>query len=161
MKSGFPSPGHDHAVCIADTLAHAEKTCDVRGVRLTPLRRRVLEVLAGSHAPIGAYEIVEQLKNMNESAPAMSVYRALDFLVGEGLAHRIESRNAFLACNRGHQSDEVVVFLLCERCSTVAEVTSGAVGRDLSKAASAVGFEAHAPVLEIRGLCGTCRGAPA
>jgi Fur family zinc uptake transcriptional regulator len=120
----------------------------------------VLEVLAASHAPVGAYDIVEQLKNTGESAPAMSVYRALDFLVGEGLAHRIESRNAFLACNRGHDSDEIVVFLLCERCSTVAEVTSGAVGRDLSKAANAVGFEAHAPVLEIKGLCETCRGAP-
>lgn len=161
MRSGFPSAGHDHAVCVAETLAHAEKTCDVRGVRLTPLRRRVLEVLAGGHAPVGAYDIVEQLKKFGESAPAMSVYRALDFLVGEGLAHRIESRNAFLACNRGHQSDDIVVFLLCERCSTVAEVTSGAVGRDLSKAASAVGFEAHAPVLEIKGLCETCRGVPA
>ncbi len=161
MKSGFPSPGHDHTVCVADTLAHAEKTCDIRGVRLTPLRRRVLEVLAGSHAPVGAYDIVERLKKSGEAAPAMSVYRALDFLVGEGLAHRIESRNAFLACNRGHDGEEIVVFLLCERCSTVAEVTSGAVGRDLSKAANAVGFEAHAPVLEIKGLCETCRVSPA
>ncbi len=161
MKSGFPSPGHDHALCVADTLTHAEKTCDVRGVRLTPLRRRVLGVLAASHAPVGAYDIVERLKKTGEAAPAMSVYRALDFLVGEGLAHRIESRNAFLACNRGHGGDEIVVFLLCERCSTVAEVTSSAVGRDLTKAASAVGFEAHAPVLEIKGLCEICRSPSA
>ena len=161
MKAAFPSPDHDHARCVAETLTHAEEVCDRSGRRLTPLRRRVLEALAESHSPIGAYDIVERLKRSREAAPAMSVYRALDFLVGEGLAHRIESRNAFLACNRGHQSDEVVVFLLCERCSTVAEVTSGAVGRDLSKAASAVGFEAHAPVLEIKGLCEACRGAPA
>jgi Fur family zinc uptake transcriptional regulator len=142
---------------VADTLTRAEEACDQSGRRLTPLRRRVLEVLAASHSPVGAYDIVERLKQASESAPAMSVYRALDFLVTEGLVHRIESRNAFLACNRGHGSDEVVVFLLCERCGIVAEVKSDAVGRDLSRAAGAVGFEAHAPVLEIKGLCATCR----
>ena len=157
MKAVFPSPDHDHARCVADTLTRAEEACDRSGRRLTPLRRRVLEALAESHAPIGAYDIVERLKRAREAVPAMSVYRALDFLVTEGLAHRIESQNAFLACNRGHDSDEVVVFLLCERCSTVAEVKSDAVGRDLARAAGAVGFEARTPVLEIKGLCENCR----
>jgi Fur family zinc uptake transcriptional regulator len=157
MKAVFPSPDHDHTRCVADTLTRAEEACDRSGRRLTPLRRRVLEALAESHSPIGAYEIVERLKRSREAAPAMSVYRALDFLVTEGLAHRIESRNAFLACNRGHDNDEVVVFLLCERCSTVAEVKSDAVGRDLARAAAAVGFEARTPVLEINGLCESCR----
>ena len=157
MKSAFPKPDHDHARCVADTLTRAEETCEESGRRLTPLRRRVLEELAESHSPVGAYEIVERLKKAGDSTPAMSVYRALDFLVTEGLAHRIESRNAFLACNRGHDAEEVVVFLLCERCGTVAEVTSGDVGRGLARAAGAVGFEAHAPVLEIKGLCDRCR----
>jgi len=157
MKSGFPAPGHDHAQCVADTLTRAEEACEESGRRLTPLRRRVLAALAESHAPLGAYEIVDRLKQSGDSAPAMSVYRALDFLVSEGLAHRIESRNAFLACNRGHDTEGVVVFLLCERCGTVAEVTSGAVGRDLARAASAVGFETSTPVLEIKGLCESCR----
>jgi Fur family transcriptional regulator, zinc uptake regulator len=157
MKAVFPSPDHDHARCVADTLTRAEEACDRSGRRLTPLRRRVLEVLAESHSPVGAYDIVERLKRAREAAPAMSVYRALDFLVTEGLAHRIESQNAFLACNRGHESDEVVVFLLCERCSTVAEVKSDAVGRELARAAGAVGFEPRTPVLEIKGLCESCR----
>jgi Fur family zinc uptake transcriptional regulator len=157
MKSAFPKPDHDHARCVADTLTRAEETCEESGRRLTPLRRRVLEELAESHSPVGAYNIVERLKQAGDSTPAMSVYRALDFLVTEGLAHRIESRNAFLACNRGHDSEEVVMFLLCERCGTVAEVTSGDVGRDLARAAGAVGFETHAPVLEIKGLCESCR----
>ena len=157
MKSGFPGPDHDHTRCVADTLTRAEEACDRSGRRLTPLRRRVLEALAESHSPIGAYDIVERLKRAREAVPAMSVYRALDFLVTEGLAHRIESQNAFLACNRGHDSDEVVVFLLCERCGTVAEVKSDAVGRDLARAAGAVGFEARTPVLEIKGLCENCR----
>ena len=159
MKAGFPKPDHDHSRCVADTLTRAEEACEQRGARLTPLRRRVLEELAESHAPVGAYDIVDRLKKAGDSTPAMSVYRALDFLVGEGLAHRIESRNAFLACNRGHDAEEVVVFLLCERCSVVAEVNSGEVGRGLTRAAGAAGFEAHAPILEIKGLCEQCRKA--
>ncbi len=161
MKAGFPKPDHDHARCVEDTLTRAEEACEESGRRLTPLRRRVLEELAESHAPVGAYEIVDRLKKGGDSTPAMSVYRALDFLVGEGLAHRIESRNAFLACNRGHDSEEVVMFLLCERCSIVAEVNSGELGRALARAANAVGFEPHAPVLEIKGLCEQCRRAKA
>lgn len=161
MKTGFPKPDHDHARCVAETLTRAEEACGESGRRLTPLRRRVLEELAESHAPVGAYEIVDRLKKAGDGAPAMSVYRALDFLVGERLVHRIESRNAFLACNRGHDPEEVVVFLLCERCSVVAEVTSSEVGRGLARAAGAVGFEPHAPVLEIKGLCEQCRRAKA
>ena len=161
MNAGFPPPGHDHARCVADTLARAEEMCGGRGRRLTPLRRRVLEALALSHRPVGAYDIVERLTKLGEPVPAMSVYRALDFLVAEGLAHRIESRNAFLACNHGHDSGEVVVFLLCERCGAVAEVTRSAVGRELVRAARAVGFEARVPVLEIAGLCEVCQDTEA
>lgn len=156
MNSGFPHPDHDHGVCVADTLARAEEACDERGLRLTPLRRRVLEALAASHAPLGAYDIVEKLKKSKEPAPAMSVYRALEFLLGEGLAHRIESKNAFLACTHGHDSGDIVLFMLCERCGTVAEVTSTALGRDLNQAAKSVSFSPKAPVLEVSGLCARC-----
>lgn len=157
MNSGFPTPNHDHARCVADALARAEEACDERGLRLTPLRRRVLQTLAESHSPLGAYDIVEKLKKTREAAPAMSVYRALDFLLAEGLVHRIESKNAFLACTHGHDSDDIVLFMLCDRCGTVAEVTSTAVGRDLSQAAKSVGFNAKARVLEVSGLCTSCR----
>jgi Fur family transcriptional regulator, zinc uptake regulator len=161
MRTAFPAPDHDHAQCVADTLSRAEEACDERGRRLTPLRRRVLEALAESHSPVGAYDIVERLKGAGDAAPPMSVYRSLDFLVAEGLAHRIESKNAFLACVHGHGTGEIVLFLLCERCDTVAEVTSGAVGRDVGHAARAVGFISRAPVLEIKGLCERCREAEA
>ena len=157
MNAAFPAPNHDHGHCVADTLTRAQEACMERGLRLTPLRRRVLEALAESHAPLGAYDIVEKLKKAKEPAPAMSVYRALDFLVAESLAHRIESRNAFLACTHGHESDDVVLFMLCERCGTVAEVTSNALGRDLSQVARSVNFSPEMRVLEVSGLCGNCR----
>jgi Fur family transcriptional regulator, zinc uptake regulator len=161
MNVGFPALDHDHKRCVAEALARAKDACDARGARLTPLRRRVLQTLAESHSPLGAYEIVERLKKTREPVPAMSVYRALDFLLSEGLAHRIESQNAFLACIHGHDTEDIVLFLLCERCKRVAEVTSNALGRDLSQAARGVGFSARGRVLEVSGLCNACKKAEA
>ena len=161
MNIGFPALDHDHKRCVAEALARAEEACNAHGARLTPLRRRVLQTLAESHSPLGAYEIVEKLKKTREPVPAMSVYRALDFLLAEGLAHRIESQNAFLACIHGHETEDIVLFLLCERCKRVAEVTSSALGRDLSQAARGVGFSARGRVLEVSGLCNTCKKAEA
>ncbi|MFS8036239.1 Fur family transcriptional regulator [Xanthobacter sp. AM11] len=140
-------------------MARVEQCCARKGLRLTPLRRSVMRALAESHVPLGAYEIVERLAAAGEPTPPMSVYRVLDFLVAEGLAHRIESRNAFLACAHPHEGDEVVVFLICDRCGLTREVSSHAVGRDLAWAARAVGFEPRQRVLEVAGTCGPCREA--
>lgn len=138
-----------------------EACCAGKGLRLTALRRNVMRALAASHTPLGAYDIVERLAASGEGAPPMSVYRALDFLVAEGLAHRIESRNAFLACAHPHEAEEVVVFLICERCGLTREVASHAVGRDLAWAARAAGFTPRQRVLEVAGLCAHCRESQA
>lgn len=151
---------HDHAQCVAGAVARMEARCADKGLRLTPLRRNVMRILAESHVPLGAYEIVERLAREGESVPPMSVYRVLDFLVAERLAHRIESRNAFLACAHAHDAaDEVVVFLICEQCGLTKEVSSHAVGRDLAWAARASGFTPRQRVLEIAGRCARCREA--
>ncbi|PZQ85715.1 MAG: transcriptional repressor [Ancylobacter novellus] len=152
---------HDHSTCVSDALARAETSCGARGARLTPLRRRVLEGLADSHVPLGAYELVERLGASGDRPPPMSVYRALDFLVSEGLAHRIESRNAYIACGRDHARDDVIVFLICEACGLTSEVASHAIGRDVSWAARAEGFTPRAPVIEIPGTCARCKAATA
>lgn len=155
---------HDHGQCVADAVARVERCCAQKGLRLTPLRRAVMTMLAQSHVPLGAYEIVQRLAGDGgaegpKSVPPMSVYRVLDFLVAEGLAHRIESRNAYLACAHPHESGEVVVFLICERCGLTREVASHAVGRDLAWAARAAGFEPRQRVLEVAGTCALCREA--
>jgi len=148
---------HDHSSCVSDALARAVVACDERGARLTPLRRRVLEGLADSHVPLGAYELVERLGARGDKPAPMSVYRALDFLVSEGLAHRIESRNAYIACGRQHAADDVIVFLICEACGLTAEVASHAIGRDVAWATRAAGFTPRTPVLEIPGTCARCK----
>jgi Fur family zinc uptake transcriptional regulator len=160
----FHAPGHDHERCTADALAHAEALCAERSQRLTPIRRQVLEVLLESHKPLGAYEIMERAAERGgRLAPSggrpapITIYRALDFLRDNGLVHRIESRNAFVACVNNHATGELVVFLICEHCGAVGEAASAAVTDQLKAAARAAGFTPKAPVIEIGGVCAHCR----
>ena len=155
----FHPPDHDHGRCTADALAHAEAHCAARAQRLTPIRRQVLEVLLESHRPLGAYEIIDRAAASGTRPAPITVYRALDFLRDNGLAHRIESRNAFVACVNNHASGDLVVFLICERCGEVGEAASAAVADQLRSAARAAGFTPKAPVIEIGGVCAHCREA--
>ena len=140
-------------------MAVAEAVCGERGQRLTPIRRKVLGVLLASHRPLGAYEIIERLAPKGPRPAPVTAYRALEFLRENGLAHRIESRNAFIACVHNHAAGELVVFLICEGCDAVGEASSPHVAATLKSAARAAGFTARSPVLEINGICTHCREA--
>jgi Fur family transcriptional regulator, zinc uptake regulator len=152
----FPAPGHDHGRCASTAIARAEELCAARAQRLTPMRRNVLEALLASHKPLGAYEIIEQLAEANRPAP-ITVYRALEFLRDNGLVHRIESRNAFVACVHRHAEGDPVVFLICERCGAVGEAPGGAVAETLKASCRVAGFSPKSPVIEIAGVCSHCR----
>jgi Fur family zinc uptake transcriptional regulator len=155
----FHEPGHDHARCAADAIAHAETVCAQRGQRFTPVRRHVLEALLASHRPLGAYDVIEELaKQMARPAP-ITVYRALDFLMEQGLVHRIESRNAFLACAHNHDSSASVAFLICEKCGAVGEVATANITEQLMQSARANGFVPRMTVVEMTGTCANCSKA--
>jgi Fur family zinc uptake transcriptional regulator len=153
----FPGPEHDHDYCSTQAIARAEALCAAREARLTPMRRQVLEALAESHQPLGAYEVMHRLAGEGRRPAPITVYRALEFLVDNGLVHRIESRNAFLACINNHESGAPVVFLICERCGAVGEAPSAEVTKTLAAAAKRAGFIPRAPVIEITGICSHCR----
>jgi Fur family transcriptional regulator, zinc uptake regulator len=155
----FPAPDHDHDRCSSDAMAVAEALCAARGRRLTPIRRKVLATLLGSHRPLGAYEIIDRLAPRGVRPAPITAYRALDFLRENGLVHRIESRNAFIACVHNHAAGELVVFLICERCSAVGEASSTEVAATLAAAARAAGFTPRSPVIEITGVCDHCHAA--
>ena len=153
----FHPPNHDHDRCTADALTHAETLCAARAQRLTPIRRQVLAALLESHKPLGAYEIIDRAAVGGARPAPITIYRALDFLRENGLVHRIESRNAFIACVNNHASGDLVVFLLCERCGEVGEASSAAMADQLKTAARAAGFTPKTPVIEITGICAHCR----
>jgi Fur family transcriptional regulator, zinc uptake regulator len=152
----FPAPDHDHAHCASAAIERAEAECAARAQRLTPMRRQVLETLLASHRPLGAYEIIDRLADKNRPAP-ITIYRALDFLRDNGFVHRIESRNAFVACVHNHGSDDLVVFLICERCGAVGEAPGATAAEALKASARAAGFAPKSPLVEIAGICSHCR----
>ncbi|MGE0678999.1 Fur family transcriptional regulator [Pseudolabrys sp.] len=158
-RAVFPAPDHDHSQCSSDAIAHAESICAARSQRLTPIRRRVLEALLASHQPLGAYDLIERLSSRGERPAPITIYRALDFLRENALVHRIESRNAFIACAHNHDSGDPVVFLICERCGAVGEAAGQAVAETIKTASRAAGFTPKSPVIEISGVCSHCRAA--
>ena len=158
-RAVFPAPDHDHERCASDAIAHAEAICAARAERLTPIRRRVLEALLASHQPLGAYELIDRLAVRGARPAPITIYRALDFLREQGLVHRIESRNAFIACVQDHGSGDPVVFLICEKCGTVGEAASAAVADTIRTASRAAGFTPKTPVIEISGICAHCKAA--
>ena len=161
-ENGFPDPKHDHAPCVAGMLQRAEIIFEIKGLKLTPLRRLVLQEVAGSHTAIGAYDVLDRLARKGERRLApISVYRALDSLVQAGLVHRLESRNAFFACHASHASDRRQIVLACEACATVAEVGGEQVFVDIGTAATAAGFHPSRALIEVIGTCGRCRAGAA
>lgn len=159
-KPAFPAPGHDHDRCTADALDHAEQVCKQNAQKFTPLRRLVLQALLSNHRPLGAYELIDELaKSLPRPAP-ITIYRTLDFLMDNGLVHRIESRNAYLACAaHDHDATSAVTFLICERCGLVGEIPSASFARDLNAAARSSGFAPKLSVVEITGVCAHCQKA--
>ena len=158
-KPTFPAPDHDHGRCTADAIAHAEQVCAKRAQKFTPIRRQVLAALLSSHRPLGAYEVIDELaKSMQRPAP-ITVYRALDFLMENGLVHRIESRNAYLACAHDHDTAAMVAFLICDRCGSVGEIPASVVAQSLNSAVRATGFAPKLSVVEITGTCAHCQRA--
>jgi Fur family zinc uptake transcriptional regulator len=155
----FPAPGHDHDRCSSDAIAHAEAICVARNERLTPIRRNVLEALLSSHQPLGAYELIDKLAVRGARPAPITIYRALDFLREQGLVHRIESRNAFIACVHNHDSGDPVVFLICEKCGAVGEAAAAAVAETIRSASRAAGFTPKTPLIEISGICAHCKAA--
>jgi Fur family zinc uptake transcriptional regulator len=110
-----------------------------------------------THRPLGAYELIDRLAAHGTRPAPITIYRALDFLLAQGLVHRIESRNAFVACIHKHDAGDPVVFLLCDRCGAVGEAASLSAAKALNAAARAVGFTPKTPVIEIAGICAHCR----
>src|SRR5712664_2641354 len=156
-KPTFPATDHDHGRCTADALDHAERVCERRAQKFTPIRRQVLEALLSSHRPLGAYEVIDELaKSMPRPAPN-TVYRALDFLIENGLVHRIESRNAYLAGAQDHEATAMVAFLICDDCGSVGEIPAAPVAQSLNAAARASGFAPRLSVVEIAGTCAHCQ----
>ncbi|MEK0081716.1 Fur family transcriptional regulator [Benzoatithermus flavus] len=156
----FTPDSHDHGRCVATALEQAADVCAARGVRLTDLRRQVLELVWQSHAPVGAYQILEQLAGTRGRVAPPTVYRALEFLAREGLVHRIDRLNAYVGCSspaRPHQA----YFLICSACGDAAEFHDPELAATLSRCVERARFRLETATVELAGLCARCSGKAA
>jgi Fur family zinc uptake transcriptional regulator len=149
---------HDHSHCSADLLARAEAQAAAAGARMTPVRRRVLEILLEDHRAMGAYDVLNRLAAEGFGNQPPVAYRALDFLVEQGLAHRIQRLNAFTACVHPDR-DHAPAFLICRACSAVAEAPAEPVVAAIQTAAATLGFSVERTTVEAMGLCPRCKDA--
>lgn len=147
---------HDHHRCVATAMASAEALAQARGLRLTPVRRRTLEILLERHGAMGAYEVLQRLAEDGFGHQPPVAYRALDFLVDNGLAHRIQRLNAFAACDHPGVEHHAA-FLICRGCDGVAEIPAEPLRVALEAGAAAAGFAVERATIEALGLCAQCR----
>src|SRR6516165_10079134 len=149
-------------------LNRAEAICENRGANLTELRRHVLGMILDAASPTGAYELLDRLRQTRRGAAPPTVYRTLDFLLEQGLIHRVERLSAFVGCVAGCTVDpdgeshtHAAQFLICRKCGRVVEMQDHDVSSVLARAAKEAVFFNDTATTEAEGLCSTCRTAPA
>jgi Fur family transcriptional regulator, zinc uptake regulator len=157
--AAFPKPGHNHSHCAKEALHKAEAICTARKTRLTDIRRRVLEAVWKSHVPVGAYDILARFNVGGGRVAPMAVYRALEFLMENGLVHRIASLNAYIGCAHMGSEHHAAQFLICRSCGTTAELESASLEKALTQAVAARGFTIDSQIVEISGVCPHCKNA--
>ena len=141
-------------------LDKAKEMCAVSGGRLTEKRRKLLSLLLLAEAPLSAYDLADAYNKTNgASMPAMSVYRILEFLEGEGLVHKISSANKYIACSHicSDHPHQISQFLICSRCQSVTEIAiSSSTIEELRRQALAAGYKFNNSQLELQCLCNNC-----
>ncbi|WP_322102925.1 Fur family transcriptional regulator [Paraburkholderia sp. J41] len=185
MKTAKPSPDaalhgtahapHDHAnhahvhahahegvsgVPLETALAMAENYCRERGEKLTPIRRKVLELLLASGRATKAYSLLDEMRQIHPGSAPPTVYRALDFLLSAGLIHRIESINAFAVCHDLTQCQHGIL-VVCQQCGNVTELHEPKLRQALVAQIEAAGYRLAGDGIELKGLCAQCQAAQA
>jgi Fur family transcriptional regulator, zinc uptake regulator len=117
----------------------------------------IVAALKAAGRPVSAYEIIDRIRGDATLAP-QTVYRALDRLISAGVAHRLESLNAFVACaHAAHRG--TAIFAICETCNAVREFDEASAVKALQVWADKTDFSVRQMTLELRGRCAACAGA--
>jgi Fur family transcriptional regulator, zinc uptake regulator len=139
-------------------LAMAETYCRERGEKLTPIRRKVLELLLASGRATKAYSLLDEMRQIHPGSAPPTVYRALDFLLSAGLIHRIESINAFAVCHDLTQCQHGIL-VVCQQCGNVTELHEPKLRQALVAQIEAAGYRLSGDGIELKGVCAQCQAA--
>lgn len=142
---------------IEKLLEQAKAYCLKREVRFTPTREQVFKLLADRNKAVGAYDLLDELKETDPAAKPATIYRALDFLSQQGFVHKIESINAFVMCHHFGDCNHPVQLLICDKCGLVEEIQSNDFDMALKEMAGQKGFTVHHQIVEAHGACTDCQ----
>ncbi len=151
---------HQEEACSFDAqryVAEVTAACVMRGLRLTTLRKEVLQLIASSGRPVKAYDLLDALRSNRSGAAPPTVYRALDFLMEHGFVHKIESMNAFMGCHHLTTAQHSGPFLICDVCQTAFELDDKGINQVISAQADTLGFAPRSQTVEVHGVCSQCR----
>lgn len=154
----FPEPGHAHRPCVARAKSRAARLADESGKKFGANQLLVLDALLQNHKAVSAYDIVERIAKVAGRLQPVQVYRALDVLLSLGLAHRLQSKNAYVACNNQDKC-EAPQLLYCSSCEQVAEISGGALPKLIARTAQQNHFKLEHGLVELIGLCPECTDA--
>ena len=152
----FPHSQHNHGRCVADAMHRASALCTQQHLRFTPIRQQVLELIWGGHAPVSAYELLKELRLTKDNAEAPTVYRALDFLLQNGLVHKIESLNAYVGCDQP-EHNHPGQFLICLSCQQILELDDKEISTTIARQAVKNNFTITDQTIELKGYCSSCK----
>ncbi len=147
---------HRHPHAPARFVRAVENVCSERGLRLTAVRRRILELIAAEAKPVKAYDLLDSLRGERHGAAPPTVYRALDFLMEHGFIHRLASINAYTGCHHPEHA-HAVPFFICDSCDSAIELCDNGVAELLDAQAATLGFLPQSQSLEVHGQCASCR----
>jgi Fur family zinc uptake transcriptional regulator len=141
---------------IAERVDAARRHCHARGAKLTAIRAQVYTLLMQRGGQASAYDLIADLgREEGKAIGPPTVYRALEFLLDQGLISRLESRNAFVLCAHPGEDHDCLMFV-CEACGRAQEVVDDRVTRLLSQDAGRIGFTPKRRIIEVEGKCSAC-----
>ena len=124
---------------------------------LSKNQKIILDIIEKSNQPLKAYSILFNVQKKGIKAP-LQVYRALEKLIKLGKIHKVESRNAFVACKNSYcRISKATAFSICESCEKVTEINNSKISKYLSNFAEKAGMEYKKYNLEFFGLCKKCK----
>ena len=146
----------DHIKCVETSLKQADLICLDNKLRFTELRKKVFSIISKSHEPAKAYDILSELQKEDSTAKPSTVYRTLDFLLENGLIHKLHSSNSYALCGHPAKKHGQCYFLICEKCNVTKECCSKSLTSKIEDIAKDNNFITKNITIEIRGLCSNC-----
>lgn len=145
----------NHQECSSKAINEAKNICQEYGLRFTDSRKEVFEKIIANHAPTKAYDILDELQKDNKNVKAPIVYRALDFLMENGLIHRLHSFNSYVKCSHPKKHNHCY-FMICNKCNSIEECCSLNLSKDIEKIGKSKQFKIENVAIEIEGTCFEC-----